>query len=204
MPGEILTPCYTWSLTPFSGAGAILHPMKRNIFLVWGAVLAAGSLAACTRMHRDQLSEAMLPVPTAAAATLAIDAEQAAEQTRTGTGHEARRSADGLFYVDAQVNGRTVRFLVDTGASVMVLTARDARIAGIALQDHHYSQAVETVGGSTPMAWTTLEQVDVAGHQVRGIRAGVVRNGLGVSLLGQNLLTRLNSVTISADRISLR
>src|SRR6185295_1508387 len=46
---------------------------------------------------------------------------------------EIARSADGHFYLDAQVNGAQVRFLVDTGASMVALTPADAQRAGIAL-----------------------------------------------------------------------
>jgi len=44
-----------------------------------------------------------------------------------------RRGPDGHFYADAQVNGTTIRFLVDTGASLVVLTREDAQRAGIQL-----------------------------------------------------------------------
>ena len=82
--------------------------------------------------------------------------------------------------------------------------AADARAAGITLDHSHYNGTVDTVGGSTPMAWTNLTEVKLAGHEIRDVRAAVVRNGLGVSLLGQNMLARLDSVTIEADRLSLR
>ena len=46
---------------------------------------------------------------------------------------EISRAPDGHFYLDAQVNGAQVHFLVDTGASMVALTAADAQRAGIAL-----------------------------------------------------------------------
>jgi len=117
---------------------------------------------------------------------------------------EFTRAADGLFYIDALVNGEPIRFLVDTGASVVVLTPADARRAGVQLEDRHYNAHVETVGGKTAMAWTTLDHVTVAGRKVRQLRAAVVQNGLGVSLLGQNMLSKLASVTIEGDNLRLR
>src|SRR5688500_6079381 len=53
-----------------------------------------------------------------------------------------QRSADGHFYVDAQVNGARIRFLVDTGATFVALTAADARRAGIVAQ----SERVKAIG----------------------------------------------------------
>src|SRR5690242_17104976 len=46
---------------------------------------------------------------------------------------ELRRGPDGHFYADAQVNGTTIRFLVDTGASLVVLSREDAQRAGLQL-----------------------------------------------------------------------
>jgi aspartyl protease family protein len=121
-----------------------------------------------------------------------------------GTVSDFTRAADGLFYIEAMVNGEPVRFLVDTGASVVVLTPEDARRVGVRLNDGHYNAHVDTVGGKTPMAWTTLDHVTVAGRRVHQLRAAVVRNGLGVSLLGQNMLSKLASVTIEGDNLRLR
>lgn len=114
------------------------------------------------------------------------------------------RHSDGLFYVQAKVNGRPIRFLVDTGASYMVLTDADARAAGIVVDRDKFVGRVSTVGGDAAMAWTKLERIELAGHDVRGLRAVVVRDGLGVSLLGQNMLEKLDSVTLTEGRLHLR
>lgn len=113
------------------------------------------------------------------------------------------RSPDGLFYVTARVNGRAVRFLVDTGANVMVLRAKDAAAVGAAPTSPGTDSRVETASGSAPMAWTKLREVRLAGHRLHGVRAAVVRDGLGVSLLGQNLLSQLGPVRIEKNRMDL-
>jgi aspartyl protease family protein len=118
--------------------------------------------------------------------------------------HKVERDADGLFYVHARVNGKPVRFLVDTGASVVVLTEADARAVGALVRDEAFAHKVDTVGGKTPMAWTTITSIELAGHDVRGLRAAVVKEGLGVSLLGQNMLAELHSVTMTVDGLSIR
>lgn len=114
------------------------------------------------------------------------------------------RHSDGLFYVQAKVNGKPIRFLVDTGASYMVLTDADARSAGIVMDRDKFVGRVSTVGGDAAMAWTRLERIELAGHDVRGLSAVVVRDGLGVSLLGQNMLAKLDSVTLTAGKLHLR
>lgn len=143
-------------------------------------------------------------IPRAAAPVSARAAIVEAPKDARATASEFTRAADGLFYVEAMVNGEPVRFLVDTGASVVVLTPADARRVGVRLDEGHYNAHVETVGGKTAMAWTTLDHVTVAGRKVRQLRAAVVRDGLGVSLLGQNMLSQLASVTIEGDNLRLR
>ncbi|MDO6413419.1 TIGR02281 family clan AA aspartic protease [Sphingomonas sp. BIUV-7] len=122
------------------------------------------------------------------------------EPEERGSRHIAR-SSDGLFYVRATVNGQPVRFLVDTGASVVVLSAADARAVGAAPRAGRYNARMATAGGNRPMAWTKLGHVRVAGQDVRGVTAAVVNGGPGVSLLGQNLLSKLGAMRIDGDRM---
>lgn len=170
------------------------------------ALLLAGS----ARLGRDAILDTINPVANAAVA--GTDATQVIQTTASASGtatvvqsaHHIQRGTDGLFYVNVLINDRPIRFLIDTGASVVVLTAADARQAGIEVHETNFNRSVDTVGGAAPMAWATLDKVNLAGHEVRGLKAAVVRNGLGVSLLGQNMLAKLDSVTLTADRVSLR
>lgn len=168
------------------------------------ALLLAGS----ARLGRDAILDTINPVANAAVA--GTDATRVVQTTASGTAtvvqsaHHIQRGTDGLFYVNVLINDRPIRFLIDTGASVVVLTAADARQAGIEVHETNFNRSVDTVGGAAPMAWATLDKVNLAGHEVRGLKAAVVRNGLGVSLLGQNMLAKLDSVTLTADRVSLR
>ena len=120
----------------------------------------------------------------------------------TGAVTRAVKGADGLFYVTARVNGTPIRFVVDTGANVIVLTADDARRAGV--RSHSASERMETAAGGSAMRWATLDRVDLAGRRLTGTRAAVVEDGLKRSLLGQNALSHLDSVTLAGDRLELR
>jgi len=114
---------------------------------------------------------------------------------------EFARAPDGLFYVTGRVNGHNVRFLVDTGASVVMLTREDAAAVGVDLKHGGFQSRVRTANGASAMAWTTLQDIDIAGHRLSRIDAAVPQNGLPVSLLGQNLLRKLGVVTIDGDRL---
>ena len=114
---------------------------------------------------------------------------------------ELRRGPDGHFYADAQVNGTTIHFLVDTGASVVVLSRGDAQRAGIQLPAER-SMAMG-VGGPIEVIPVVLERVAVGGIEARGVQAAVA-DELPVSLLGQSYLQRVGSVEIRGDRMVLR
>ena len=124
--------------------------------------------------------------------------------SQTERGSELVRAGDGLFYVTGIVNGAPVRFLVDTGASTIVLTAEDAARAGLKPGEDHFADNADTANGRTQMARVTIDDLAVGQVRSRQISAAVVRDGLGVSLLGQNWLSQLASLTISGDRMILR
>jgi aspartyl protease family protein len=97
-----------------------------------------------------------------------------------------------------------VRFLVDTGASATVLTRDDALRAGVLPAIAEFHNVADTANGASRVTWVNVGEVEVAGLHVRGMSAAVSSGGLGVSLLGQDWLSWLDSVTISGDRMVLR
>jgi aspartyl protease family protein len=114
---------------------------------------------------------------------------------------QLQRGPDGHFYADAQVNGTTIRFMVDTGASVVVLTHADAQRAGLQLPAER--AMAMGVGGPIEIIPVTLDRVAVGGIEARGVQAAVA-DTLPVSLLGQSYLQRLGSVEIRGDTMVLR
>lgn len=105
------------------------------------------------------------------------------------------RAKDGFFYVTADVDGVPVRFLVDTGASIAILSDRDARRIGLAPRG---TTIMRTVGGDVPMARATLPHMAIAGRKLIGVDA-VVAPGHGQSLIGQRVLAQFASVTMRGD-----
>lgn len=117
---------------------------------------------------------------------------------------EIRRDPDGLFYITALVNGVRVRFLVDTGASTIVLTLNDAGRAGVLFAAPGFQDRAETAGGQTAMTRVKLARLVAGPAEQRDVDAAVVGDGLGVSLLGQSWLSKFQSVTITGDRMELK
>ena len=113
------------------------------------------------------------------------------------------RSKDGLFYINASVGGRYVRFLIDTGANVTVLTRADADRLGLTNAGAGRGAMLQTAGGPTAMRWAKIPQMHVANMPVTNIDAAIIDQGIEVSLLGQNVLSRLNGITIRGDQLQI-
>jgi aspartyl protease family protein len=96
----------------------------------------------------------------------------------------------GHFVTDGQVNGGTVRFLVDTGASAIALPATDARRLGI---DYRKGRpgVTQTAGGPVPIYVVRLDTVRVGGIELQAVDAIVIEQGLNVALLGMTFLNRV-------------
>lgn len=122
----------------------------------------------------------------------------------TGTADTLWREDDGLFYVTARINGEVIRLIVDTGASYTVLSPEDARRVGIDPRAISFSERADTASGATPMARVVLANLEIGQNVASGVPAMVASGPLRTSLLGQNVLSRLESVTIEGDRMTLR
>jgi len=167
--------------------------------IVWlGAGLIGLALLAPSLQPRGAAPPADISKKRSAEPAARSDAEPA------GNGFASReilRDADGHFYLDAQVNGARVRFLVDTGASIVALTAADAQRAGIALPSERAT--AQGAGGAVEVMPVTIERLAAGALEARSVPAAVVPE-LPVSLLGQSFLERVGRVEISGDRMVLR
>jgi len=135
------------------------------------------------------------------AATFEIDGKRATlglGQARIGRSEPSAQSAtitadlQGHFPADAQVNGRPMRFLVDTGATYVSLPSADARRLGI---DYAKGQQVlmRTASGGARGYMVKLDTVSVGSVTVYGVDAVVLEGeGLAVPLLGMSFLNRMD------------
>ncbi len=114
------------------------------------------------------------------------------------------REGNGHFYTHAKINDRElVHFLVDTGASDVVLTIGDARRLGIPVNPAEFTVVGEGAGGPVRGKNVTLDSVEVEGKRVEDVR-GVVLEGSNLSLLGQAYLSRMGEVEMSGDYMVLK
>jgi aspartyl protease family protein len=98
----------------------------------------------------------------------------------------------GHFQVDARVEGRSIDFLVDTGASSIALRESAAAKLGIHPSASDYSVRMQTANGIGKAARVRLDRVEVSGITVRDVEALVVPDdSLTTNLLGMSFLSRV-------------
>jgi aspartyl protease family protein len=156
------------------------------------ALCAGGALAL-----RDRLLDA--PMEAAAAGV-------ASAPPATGGGRQAvlRKEADGHFWTTAYVNGTPVRFLVDTGATSVVLTSRDALRAGFDPSALVRNVTARTAAGEVLASRIELEEVRIDAVRVEEVEALVLGEGLEHSLLGMSFLNGVRSWEVTQRAIIVR
>ncbi|MBQ4827080.1 TIGR02281 family clan AA aspartic protease [Leisingera sp. M527] len=109
---------------------------------------------------------------------------------------EVPRAPDGHYYLTLEVNGAAVPFLVDTGASEVVLNARDAERAGIDTGSLAYLGRARTANGEVRTASVWIEEMSLGGITDTDVRVWVNQGELEQSLLGMGYLQRWSSIEI--------
>jgi len=118
---------------------------------------------------------------------------------------EFARGSGGNFSVVAQINGARVPFVLDTGASSVVLTQEAAKAAGLPLEVLSYSVTIDTANGRARAAPVTLDRLSVGGIEERAVPALIAQPGqLRTNLLGMSFLNRLESWEVRGERLMLR
>lgn len=116
-----------------------------------------------------------------------------------------RKRRDGHFIARSRINGATMSLLVDTGATVVMLKASDARAAGIDVSDLSYTTEIQTANGRASAASIRLNSIEIGSIAVHNVEALVAKPGmLRESLLGMSFLRRLRSYEFSRDFLTLR
>ncbi|MCC7320454.1 MAG: TIGR02281 family clan AA aspartic protease [Rubellimicrobium sp.] len=116
---------------------------------------------------------------------------------------EIPRGRDGHFQAVAAVNGVPIRFVIDTGASDIVLSARDARKAGIDTGALVYLGQAQTANGTVATAPVVLDSLEIGPVTDRNLRAVVNGGEMEGSLLGMSWINRFAHVEIAGGRLIL-
>ena len=158
--------------------------MRSVMVFAFLALVAAGIVP---RFYAGHGATAAAPATPPEAAAQNEAASSAANRTMT-----IQPGSNGHFNVEAEVDGRRMEFLVDTGASVIALRERDAARLGIHPSKREYTASVSTANGIVLAAPVELARVDVGSLTVRNVQALVLPDeALGQNLLGMSFLSRV-------------
>lgn len=110
----------------------------------------------------------------------------------------------GHFVIEAIVNGVPITFLLDTGASNVILTPDDAAALGFERRSLEFRQRFRTANGIVRAAPVTLREVRIGQFSLYDLQASVNEAPIGISLLGMRFLDRLNGYEVADGRLTLR
>lgn len=122
----------------------------------------------------------------------------------TGGEVQFRADASGHYIVEAIVNRTPIRFLVDTGASDVVLSPRDAARIGLNSNQLDFSRRYQTANGTVMGAPVNLNSIRVGPIVIPNVEGSVNGAPLGASLLGMSFLERLTSYRVENGTLILR
>jgi aspartyl protease family protein len=172
-------------------------PAQRSTLrpLVIGMVAFCVAGVAFVLMQRDRQIAPFQRVAAPAATAMAATAPPVPRTRQAPNLLTYRADRSGHYFVDAEVNGARIRFLVDTGASFVSLTPEDARAAGLG-GNLSYSVTLNTAHGVARAARTSLREVRLEQLSVSDVPAVVMEESMGVSLMGMSFLGKLGGYTI--------
>ncbi|WP_170760159.1 retropepsin-like aspartic protease family protein [Ruegeria lacuscaerulensis] len=127
----------------------------------------------------------------------------APQMTVTGETIEVPRAYDGHYYLPVVVNGEPITFLVDTGASQIVLSAQDAERIGIDPDQLNYFGRAATANGEVRTAPVRLDSLELGPITDTNVSAWVNEGELWQSLLGMDYLHRFSNIQFTDGRLIL-
>lgn len=132
-------------------------------------------------------------------------AKSASDQPASGEGVELYADRSGHFAASMEINGRPINAIVDTGATIVMLTYEDAQRIGIHLRDRDFTMPMQTANGIAKAAPITLDRITIGSITIRNVQAGVGEPGLLRSnLLGMTFLKRLSKFEIRSGTLVLQ
>ncbi len=182
------------------------------IYLGGFAVVLAGSYLVANRRNMGRVAQqaaiwvfiflgAIIAVGVWGDIRDTVDPRQSVAQD--GAEIRVPRAPDGHYYLSLEVNGAPVRFVVDTGATDVVLRQEDAARAGIDLDRLIFSGRAITANGTVETAPVRLDRIGAGALVEQNVPAVVNRSPMQESLLGMGYLSRFASLEITGGELIL-
>ena len=110
----------------------------------------------------------------------------------------------GHFQISALVNDKKIDFLVDTGATFVSLTKKDATKIGINIDSLQFNLPTNTANGQTFVAYVKIDSIKIGNITVKNVQGTVSHSLLDKSLLGMSFLSKLSNFTITNEVLTIK
>ena len=168
----------------------------RQILILAAAVLVIGGFAA-------RFADKTVVHPSAQVAAVETEG-RARSDDNYGRKLTLDTGSDGHYKAEARIAGRQIDFIVDTGASLVIMRESDAAQIGVRPMRSDYTATVSTANGKINAAPTKLDRIEVGGITVFDVPALVLPDeALGTNLLGVSFLSRLKRYEYANGRMVL-
>lgn len=138
------------------------------------------------------------------AAVQQVSAVQTVQPQPRGRKFIIPADSSGHFFADFKINGRNLRGLIDTGASMIAITETMARNLGHTGNRLDFRHTVQTANGPAKAAHLVLDRVEIGGVSARKVDAMVLKDGmLTTMLVGMSFLNTLSSYQVADGKLLL-
>ena len=114
------------------------------------------------------------------------------------------RGKNGHFFINGRANGKLIRFMVDTGATRIMLSPGGASQIGIDPDDLNFTQRYLTANGIGLGAPYTLKSFSIGPLEFKNVEVSINKAEMSNSLLGMSFLEKLQSFEFRSDKLYLR
>ncbi len=182
------------------GTGLLWRTARNAAVLLTGCLLVLGAMKwGGERVAEPGAEPALEQSRNAGSAPIQI-----ARTTATGAEMVIPAGRNGHFLVTAEVEEVEILFLVDTGASQVILTVADAERLGHSVDSLEFSDRFHTANGAIRGAPLLLPDLRIGDLEIEDVRASVIRAPMPTSLLGMSFLSRLEGYEVGEEGLILR
>ena len=182
------------------GAGLLWRTARNVAVLLAGCLLLLGVM----KWGSEQVAEPGAELGVEQSQNAGSAPAQSARTTTTGAEMVIPAGRNGHFLVTAEVEDVEILFLVDTGASQVILTVEDAERLGHSIENLEFSDRFQTANGAIRGAPLMLPELRIGDLEIEDVRASVIRAPMSTSLLGMSFLSRLEGYEVGEEGLILR